>query len=101
MKNNQYFLSGGILVLIGATSVEDTNFKAGETYDFTATGGTALCKWGPDNATIADGGFDFAVPPGAVVRATCPTGISALNVIEGEAGSTATAVLVAGRVKNV
>ena len=96
--STNYVVGGGLLILLGATTVEQTGLLPGHEYDFVATGGTALCRWGAGDASIADAGFDFSVPPGAVVRARCPTGVTAINVIEAEAGSTATAVLTVGRV---
>ena len=95
-----YTLGGGKHILITATTVEQTGFIAGRTYEFTVwstgtagAGNGALCKWGGDNATIADGGFDFAVPQGGVIRAVCPAGITALNVIEPSSGTVEPAVL--------
>lgn len=98
---SSYAAGGGLLVLLGASTVEQTGMLPGHVYEFVSTGGTALCRWGASDAAIADGGFDFSVPPGAVVRARCPTGTTAINIIEAEAGSTATAVVTIARVKEV
>ena len=92
-ESTKYVADSGLVVLLGAATVEQTGMVAGQVYEFTSTGGTAICRWGADDASAADGGFDFAVPPGAVVRAICPSGDSAINIIEAEAGSTATAVV--------
>jgi hypothetical protein len=100
-EGSKYATDGGLLVLVGAATVEQTGMKPGRTYEFVMSdtnGVTALCRWGADDASIADGGFDFAVPSGAVVRAVCPTGDSAINVIEAEAGATATAALLISEV---
>lgn len=85
----------GRVILITASNVTDTGFISGRNYLFSAIGGMALCRWGTDAASSADGGFDFAVPAGAsiVVRATN----SALSVIEADNTSSATAALFAGR----
>ena len=96
-QGKDYAVDGGTIILITAATVEQTGMRAGATYDFVATGGTALCRWGAGDATIADGGFDFAVPPGVVVSAICQTGDTAINVIEAESGSSATAVLAISR----
>jgi hypothetical protein len=101
VEGSKYTPEGGLLVLVGATTVEQTGMKPGETYEFAmsdANGVAALCRWGGDNASAADAGFDFAVPSGAVVRSVCPTGDTAINVIEAEAGASATAALLISRV---
>lgn len=94
----KYAVDGGLLVAIGATTVEQTGLLPGHIYEFAAIGGMALCRWGADAAATADAGFDFAVPAGGKVRARCPTGDTAINVIEAEASSTATATLAISRV---
>ena len=96
-NGNLYVANGGLVILLGASTVEQTGLTAGETYEFTATGGTALVRWGADDASIADAGFDFAVPASCVVRARVPTGDSAVNIIEAEAGSTGTAIVTMAR----
>ena len=101
-----YKIGGGMIIALGATTVEQTGFIAGRTYEFTVScagtagaGSTALVKWGGDNATIADAGFDFAVPQGTLVRAVCPASTTACNVIEAEAGTVATATVVVAEVE--
>lgn len=94
-----YFAQGGLLILIGAATVEQTGMLPGQLYEFVATD-PCLCRWGADDASIADAGFDFAVPAGAVIRAFCPTGDTAINVIEASDASAATAVLLISKVKN-
>jgi hypothetical protein len=94
-----YIRDGGKLVLLGAATVEQTGLIAGNTYEFTAVGGTALLRWGADDATIADGGFDFALSPGNTIKAVCPAGDSAINIIEAEAGTTATAAVLIAQVQ--
>jgi len=89
---------GGFVVLITAASVEQTALEAGETYDFVAVGGTALCRWDTTAAAAADGSFTFAVPPGTVVLVKNPANNTLLNVIEAETGSTATAALLISKV---
>lgn len=88
-----YKRDAGLLVLLGAATVEQTGMVAGRVYEFAAQGGGALVRWGAGDATIADGGFDFLVPGGGVVRSTCPAGVTAVNIIESDAGSIATAVV--------
>jgi hypothetical protein len=95
----EYVPLGGGVVAIGAASVEQTGLTAGATYEFTATGGTALCRWDTTAAAASDGGFTFAVVPGTVVRCKNPLGNTLLNVIEAEAGSTATATLTYAQVR--
>ena len=63
-----------------ATTAEQTGMKPGATYEFTCTA-ACVARWGADDASAADGGFDFAVPTGAVVRSVCPTGDTAINII--------------------
>lgn len=92
-KSASYAIDGGDIVLLGAATVEQTGLVAGRTYEFVVVGGLALFRWGADDASIADGGFDFAVPEGAVVRSVCPDGDTAINVIEGDGSSTATAAV--------
>ncbi len=92
-----YVLGGGILILITAASVEQTGLTAGRTYEAVAIDGGALVKYGTDAATIADGGFDFAVPKnGGPVRFVMVDTI--LNVIESDSASVATAVLLISEV---
>jgi len=88
-----YARDGGLLVLLGAATVEQTGMVAGRTYEFAADDGAALIRWGAGDASIADGGFDFCVPRNCTVRSTCPAGVTAVNVIEANAGSVATATL--------
>lgn len=99
-NGTDFVASGGLLIAIGDTTVEQTGMLPGELYQFTAIGGMALCRWGASDAAIADAGFDFAVPPGAVVRSRCPAATTAINVIESDAGSIATATLAVARVRN-
>jgi len=91
-----YAVDGGLLVLIGAATVEQTGLLPGETYVFLASD-PCLCRWGAGDASIADGGFGFAVGPNPVV-VVCPTGVTAVNVIELSAASAATAALAISRV---
>jgi hypothetical protein len=96
----QYFALGGMIVAIGATTVEQTGFVPGGTYELKAVGGLALCRWGAGDASAADGGFDFAVGPGTTgLIVVCPEETTAMNVIEAETGSTATATLAISRIK--
>ncbi len=95
-----YVTGGTLLILITAASVEQTGFIAGRTYEAVAIDGGALVKYGTDAATIADGGFDFAVPKnGPPMRFVMPAGVTLLNVIESDAGSVATAVLLISEVE--
>ena len=93
----KYVVDGGLLILIGAATVEQTGMLPGETYAFLATD-PAVCRWGADDASAADGGFDFLVPPGILVFAVCPSGDTAINVIELSAASAATAAMGVSRV---
>jgi hypothetical protein len=95
-----YVADGGLLILLGAATVEQTGMLPGHTYEFSvsdANGVSALARWGTDDAAIADGGFDFAIPSGTTVRSRCPTGVTAINVIEAEAGASATAAVIIAR----
>jgi len=83
----------GLHVLITAASVEQTGLTPGALYEFTAVGGTALCRWDTTAAVMGDAGFTFAVSPGESVRARCPVGNTLLNVIEGSADSATNAAL--------
>jgi hypothetical protein len=94
----EYGALSGLVVLITAASVEQTGLVPGAYYEFTATGGTALCRWDTTAAAASDGGFTFAVVPGETKRVRNPVGNTLLNVIEAETGSTATAVLTVSRV---
>ncbi len=94
----KYVIDDGQLILIGAATVEQTGFEAGETYEFVASD-PCLCRWGAGDATIADGGFTFCVPANLPIRAVCPSGISAVNVIELSAASAATAALAVSKVR--
>jgi len=84
---------GGITVLITATTVEQTGMLPGRWYRFAACDGSAAVEWGADNATVADAGYAFAVPRGAIIDQQCPTGITAINVIEVNTASDAAAAL--------
>ncbi len=105
-KSASYIADGGLLVLLGAATVEQTGMVAGRTYEFVVSsagtagaGSAALCRWGAADASIADGGFDFAVPSGSGVRSVCPAGITAINIIEAEGGTVATAVVLISEVE--
>ena len=94
-----YVAGGALLVLITSASVEQTGLVAGRTYEAVAIDGGALIKYGTDAATIADGGFDFAVPKNAPpMRFVMPAGVTLINVIESDGGSVATAVLLISEV---
>jgi hypothetical protein len=97
----EYAALGGINVLITAASVEQTGLVPGAVYEFTAVDGTACCRWDTTAATSADGGFTFVVGKGETKRVRNPAGNTLLNVIESDAGSVATAVLLITRVLNV
>ena len=93
-----YRQGGGLLVLLGAATVEQTGLVIGRTYEFVAIDGGALCRWGADDAAIADGGFDFAVPKnGGPVRSVATA--VAINIIESDAASIATAVVLISEVE--
>lgn len=87
----------GKVILITDTTVEQAGFVIGRDYYFVARGGLALCRWGTDAASSADDGFDFAVSASSVTLVVRATQV-ALNVIEAESSSTATAVLAVGRI---
>jgi hypothetical protein len=86
-------------VVFSDVTAEQTGVVPGTLYRFTAIGGQALVRWGASDATAADGGYDFAVVPGDAVMARVPAGITAFNVIESDAGSIATATLIASAVE--
>jgi hypothetical protein len=67
-QSNKYVALGGQVILLGAASVEQSGFVAGRTYEFTVIGGCALVRNDTTAAVASDGGFDFAVPEGAVIR---------------------------------
>lgn len=90
--------SGSKTVVFSDVTAEQTGMIPGRLYCFTCIGGQALVRWGADDATAADGGYDFAVTPGAMVFTRCPAGTTAFNVIESDAGSIATATLIAAAV---
>ncbi len=97
MSGSLYAKDSGKLVLITAATVEQTGLTAGRTYEFVASW-PCVCRWGADDASIADGGFDFAIPAGGTVRAICPSGDSAINVIEASSESNAAATLLISEV---
>lgn len=96
-NSGKYAALGGQVILITAASVEQTGFVKGRTYEFAAIGGMALVRNDTSAAAASDGGFDFAVPDGAVVRFVARDTI--FNVIEADASSTATAVLAISEVE--
>jgi hypothetical protein len=98
-KSGSYKASGGLLVALGASTVEQTGIVAGRTYEFQSTGGSALVRWGAADAVTADGGFDFAVCRNNPIRAVAPAGVTAVNIIEAEASSAATAVVLISEVE--
>ena len=96
-RNDQettYKALGGQVVLITASSVEQTGLLPGALYEMTAVGGHALCRWDTTAAAATDGSFTFAVSPGNPVRVRCPAGNTLLNVIEASADSAAAATLI-------
>ena len=98
IEGPSYVVDGGLVVLLGATTVEQTGLQPGATYEFVATGGAALVRWGADNASAADNGFDFCIPSGGLMIGTCPTSVTAVNIIEANADSTAAAVVTIARI---
>lgn len=93
-----YEALGGIVVLIGATSVEQGGLAPGATYEFYAQGGAAVCRWDTIDAAPSDGGFTFVVGDGETKRIRNPLGNTLLNVEELDSSSAATAVLTLSRV---
>ena len=96
--SEEYEALGGLVVLITASSVEQTGLIAGAIYELSAIGGIALCRWDTTAAAASDGGFTFAVADGETKRVRNPDSNTLLNVIEADASSSATAVLVISRV---
>lgn len=94
----KFIRSGSKTVVFSDVTAEQTGMIPGRLYRFTAIGGQALVRWGADDATAADGGYDFAVVPGDAVVTRCPEGTTAFNVIESDAGSIATATLIAAAI---
>ena len=94
MSEQAYKALGGQLILITAASVEQAGLLPGALYEFTASGGGALCRWDTTAATIADGGFTFCIAPGDTKRVRNPAGNTLLNVIEMDADSAAAATLI-------
>lgn len=89
----KFITAGSKHVAFSDVTAEQTGLIAGRLYRFSANGGMALVRWGASDAVTGDGGWDFAVPAGAYIDVRCPAGVSAFNVIEADAGSTATAAL--------
>ena len=81
----------GLIVLLGATTVEQTGLTVGRTYQFTVVGGVALVRWDTSAAVASDGNFDFAVVPGQVVYAVARD--TMVNIIELDSSSSATAAV--------
>jgi hypothetical protein len=81
----------GIKVAVGATTVEITSLLPGKEYQLNAVGGDALIRVGADDASSANGGFDFIVSQYSQMhwRSRGTT----INVIEADATSAATAAL--------
>ncbi len=97
-SNWEYVALEGKHILITAASVEQTGLVAGAFYEFTAFGGSALCRWDTSAATIADNGFTFCVQPGVRLIVQNPIGNTLLNVIEASADSGGGAALTLCRV---
>jgi len=83
-----YAPDAGLEVLLGATTVEETGVNAGELWEFVSTV-CCLARWGTDNASAADAGFDFAIPANQAIRARVPNGVTAVNIIEASTQSDA------------
>ncbi len=94
---NLYAVDGGLIILIGAATVEQTGMIGSQVYQFTASD-PCLCRWGADDASIADGGFDFAIGAGETMEAVCPPLDTAINVIELSSGSATAATLAISRI---
>ena len=97
IEGSTYVAEGGLLVALGAATVEQTGMLPGHTYEFVASA-PALARWGADDASSADGGFDFVIPANTPVRAVCPAGDTAINIIEANADSSANATVHIARV---
>ncbi len=100
-NGTRYVAGGGLLILLGAATVEQTGLLPGAKYEFKSADGNALIRWGTEDASAADGGFDFCVRRnGDSIRAMCPPGITAVNVIEATVDSSATAAVLMSRIDN-
>jgi hypothetical protein len=97
-REMKFVRSGSKTVVFSDVTAEQTGMIAGRLYRFSCIGGQALVRWGADDATVADGGYDFAVVPGAYIDVRCPPATTAFNVIESDAGSIATATLIAAAI---
>ena len=95
-----YKPDAGLEVLVTATTVEETGVNAGELYEFVSTD-PCLVRWGTDDASAADAGFDFCVPANFPIRARVPNGITAVNIIEASTASAATAACFLSQVEEV
>ena len=96
--NESYAALGGLVILIGDASVEQTGLLPGATYEFHAVDASCVCRWDTTDAAPADGSFTFFVGEGETKRVRNPAGNTLLNVEEADAGSVATAVLLMARV---
>ena len=96
--NEVYQPLGGLVVLIGTNSVEQTGLEPGALYEFHAQGGACVCRWDTTDAAPADGGFTFVIGDGETKRVRNPAANTLLNVEELDGSSAATAVLTLTRV---
>lgn len=97
-QSESYAPLGGLVVLIGAASVEQTGLNPGAVYEFTAVNGAAVCRWDTTDAAPSDAGFTFFVAEGEVKRVRNPSGNTLLNVEEANSVSDAAAVLLISEV---
>ncbi len=85
---------GTLAIAITAASVEQTGLIPGAYYEMTACAGSAVCRWDTSAATVADGGATFVVPANTTRVVRNPAANTLLNVIEADASSDATALLI-------
>jgi hypothetical protein len=92
---HKFVEDAGIKVAIGATTVEITNLRPGTIYQLAAVGGDALIREGADDASSANGGFDFCV--NQYTQCHWQARSTTINVIEADATSDAAAALYISR----
>jgi hypothetical protein len=85
-RDLKFVANGGRLIAVAAAAAADTGFRTGRLYLISlmgaaGVGAMAACRWGANDPTVADAGFDFTVSIGEPILIRVPAGVTELRAI--------------------
>lgn len=85
-RDLKFIAAKGRLIAVATAAAADTGFLSGRLYRISMMGAAgvssmAACRWGANDPTVADGGFDFAITTNEPLYVRVPTGTTELRAI--------------------